>query len=140
IYFGRGAYGIQAAAKAYFDVDAKDLTIEQAAALTAILNNPTLFDPDADDGRNERLEARYQYVIKAMLENGAITQAEAAKAAEGLPEFPEIEKNQRYGGPKGFLLKMVESELRAVGFDSSQINGGGLNITTTFDERAQKAA
>ncbi|GAB3764922.1 transglycosylase domain-containing protein [Microlunatus parietis] len=140
IYFGRGAYGIQAAAKAFFDVDAEELTVPQAAALTAILNNPTVFDPDADDGHNPKLLERYRYVIQSMAETGAITPAEAAKHAKALPKFPEIEKNQRYGGPKGFLLKMVEAELLAAGFDSSTINGGGLKITTTFDKAAQNAA
>ena len=55
-------------------------------------------------------------------------------------EIPQDTANQRYGGPKGFLLKMVERELSAAGFDSSQISGGGLKVTTTFDQDAQAAA
>ena len=47
IYFGRGAYGIQAASKAYFDVDAEELTTPQAAVLASVINNPSLFDPGA---------------------------------------------------------------------------------------------
>ena len=49
IYFGRGAYGIQAASKAYFDIDAKDLTVPQAAVLASVVNNPSLFDPADED-------------------------------------------------------------------------------------------
>ena len=45
IYFGRGAYGVQAAAKAYFGVDAGDLTLKQSAVLASVLNNPSQFDP-----------------------------------------------------------------------------------------------
>ena len=45
IYFGRGAYGIQAAAQAYFGVDAKDLTVQQGAVLASVLNSPQNFDP-----------------------------------------------------------------------------------------------
>src|SRR5450756_1712799 len=45
IYFGRGAYGIQAAARAYFNVDAKDLNLQQSAVLASVLNNPSLYDP-----------------------------------------------------------------------------------------------
>ena len=75
-----------------------------------------------------------------MAEMGNITPVEEAAYAQKLPKFPKTPANQRYGGPKGFLLKMVERELGAAGFDSSQISGGGLKITTTFDEDAQQAA
>ena len=83
---------------------------------------------------------RYRYVINSMAETGAITPAQAAKYSAKLPKFPDVPINERYGGPKGFLLKMVERELGAAGFASSQISGGGLKITTTFDKDAQDAA
>ncbi|HEY5847833.1 MAG TPA: transglycosylase domain-containing protein [Microlunatus sp.] len=140
IYFGRGAYGIQAASQAYFDVNAEELTVPQAAVLASVLNNPALLDPGADDANVPRLKERYSYVLASMAETGAITPAQAASYARGLPAFPKIETNERYGGPKGFLLKMVERELVAAGFDESQIQGGGLKITTTFDKQAQNAA
>ncbi len=137
IYFGRGAYGIQAASKAYFNVDAKDLTTQQAAVLVSVINNPSLFDPGVSDDNIPRLQERYSYVLNSMAETGDITPAEAAQYAAELPKFPEVKINERYGGPKGFLLKMVQSELAAAGFDESQVNGGGLKITTTFDKAAQ---
>ena len=140
IYFGRGAYGIQAASQAYFDVNAEELTVPQAAVLASVLNNPALLDPGADDANVPRLKERYSYVLASMAETGAITPAQAASYGRGLPAFPKIETNERYGGPKGFLLKMVERELVAAGFDESQIQGGGLKITTTFDKQAQNAA
>jgi len=139
IYFGRGAYGIQAASRAYFNVDAKDLTLQQSAALGAILNNPSLYDPSDGDKNVARLTARYAYVLDGMVQMKTITQAEA-DAASALPVFPDVPKSSRYGGPKGFLLKMVEAELTADGFDAARISGGGLQVTTTFDEKAQAAA
>jgi membrane peptidoglycan carboxypeptidase len=51
IYFGRGAYGVQAAAKAYFDVEAKGLDLKQSAVLATVLNNPTKYDPATDQVR-----------------------------------------------------------------------------------------
>ena len=45
IYFGRGAYGVQAASEAYFDKDAKDLSLRESAVLASVINNPTHFDP-----------------------------------------------------------------------------------------------
>ena len=53
---------------------------------------------------------------------------------------PDVPANQRYGGPKGFLLKMVERELSTADIDASLVRGGGLKIVTTFDKDAQDAA
>ena len=60
IYFGRGAYGIQAASQAYFDVDAEELTVPQAAVLASVLNNPALLDPGADDGQRAAAQGALQ--------------------------------------------------------------------------------
>jgi membrane peptidoglycan carboxypeptidase len=139
IYFGRGAYGIQAAARAFFNVDAKDMSLQQSVVLAAVLNNPSLYDPSDGDKNVARLTNRYAYVLDGMVSMGTITQAQADAAAT-LPPFPDVPKSTRYGGPKGFLLKMVEAELTADGFDSAKISGGGLQVTTTFDEKAQAAA
>jgi membrane peptidoglycan carboxypeptidase len=139
IYFGHGAYGVQTASKEYFNIDAKKLSVPQAAFLATVVNNPTLYDPDDDDNR-ERILSRYRYVINSMAEMGDITPGQAAAYGKRLPKFAKTQANGRYGGPKGFLLKMVERELDAAGFDSSQISGGGLKITTTFDKDAQQAA
>jgi membrane peptidoglycan carboxypeptidase len=139
IYFGRGAYGIQAAARAYFNVDAKDLNLQQSAVLASVLNNPSLYDPSDGDKNVARLTSRYAYVLDGMVQMGTISQAQS-DAAKTLPVFPDIPKSSRYGGPKGFLLKMVEAELTADGFTAAEISGSGLQITTTFDEKAQAAA
>ncbi|MDN6799582.1 MAG: transglycosylase domain-containing protein, partial [Propionibacterium sp.] len=88
IYFGRGAYGIQAAAKSYFNVDASKLTVPQSAVLASILNNPTLFDPSGGAKARERLLNRYRYVLDGMLEAGNITQAEHDEYSRKLPAFP----------------------------------------------------
>jgi membrane peptidoglycan carboxypeptidase len=139
IYYGHGAYGVQAASKEYFNIDAKKLSVPQAAFLATVVNNPSLYDPrDEDD--HARILSRYRYVLHSMAEMGYISPVQEAKYAQKLPKFPKTPENQRYGGPKGFLLKMVERELEAAGFDSTQISGGGLKIITTFDENAQQAA
>lgn len=140
IYFGRGAYGIQAAAKSYFLKDSKDLTVGEAAALAAILNNPAGFNPSGGEEHRQRLLGRYQYVLDGMLEMGAISQAEHTATRPQLPEFPEVPVNNRYGGPKGFLIKMVEDELAAKGFSEGEIQGGGLKIVTTLSKPMQEAA
>lgn len=140
IYFGRGAYGIQAAAKSYFLKEAADLSVSEAAALAAILNNPAGFNPSGGPEKLDALQGRYEYVLDGLLEMGAITAAESDEAAKSLPEFPEVPVNDRYGGPKGFLIKMVEDELASEGFDPAQIAGGGWKITTTLDKNMQASA
>jgi len=139
IYFGHGAYGVQAASRAYFEVDAKRLTVPQAAFLASVINNPAALDP-ADEDNLPRLNERYSYVLRSMAETGAITPEQAAKYSAKLPKFPDVPINERYGGPKGFLLKMVERELATASIDASQVQGGGLKIVTTFDKKAQDAA
>ncbi|MCT1458009.1 transglycosylase domain-containing protein [Aestuariimicrobium sp. p3-SID1156] len=140
IYFGRGAYGLQAASRAYFLTDAKKLTLEQSAVLASVLNNPTMFDPSAGAKNEERLLNRYRYVLDGMLEMGTITQAQHGKAWKALPPFPEVPLNNRYAGPQGHLMAMVHEELLNQGFTDAQINGGGLRVTTTFDAMLQQHA
>lgn len=140
IYFGRGAYGIQAASQSYFLTNAKDLTVEQAAVLASVLNNPSLFDPSEGEKNAERLLDRYRYVLDGMLEMGHISKAQHDKAYQALPKFPEIPVNNRYAGPQGHLMVMVRDELLNRGFTDAQINGGGLQVTTTFDKKLQDQA
>ncbi len=139
IYFGHGAYGLQAASRTYFKVDADELTVPQAAVLSSVVNNPSYYDPADDDNRPQVLE-RYHYVLNSMAEMGYITPLQAAQYGSKLPKVIDIKVSDRYGGPKGFLLKMVERELGVAGFSSSQIRGGGLKVVTTFDKDAQNAA
>ena len=140
IYFGRGAYGIQAAAQAYFEKDAKDLTVREGAALAAVLNSPENYDPGDGKEAKERLFSRYKYVLGGMGDMGVLDTAAAEKAAEKLPKFPEVKVQDSLGGPKGFLLSLVKAELRKLEFSDAEIEGGGLRVTTTFSPKMQRAA
>ena len=116
IYFGRGAYGIQAAAQAYFDKDAKDLTVQEGAVLASVLNSPTAFDPaDGADAR-QRLLGRYQYVLDGMASHGQPRRRAAAeRLKQRLPKFPRIKSEDQYGGQRGHMLTLVKRELLAQG-------------------------
>ncbi|MFD1251229.1 transglycosylase domain-containing protein [Nocardioides ginsengisoli] len=141
IYFGRGAYGIQSAAQAYFGRDAKNLTLRQSVVLAAVLNNPTLYDPANGDAAKARLADRFDRIVKGMQSMKTITADEAAKALEqGLPKFPKIKQTTQYGGQRGHVLTMVRKELLRLGFSEQEINGGGLRVTTTFTRKAMNAA
>ena len=140
IYFGRGAYGIQAAAQAYFDKDAKDLTVREGAALASILNSPNNYDPANGKETKERLLGRYQYVIDGMVEMGELDADEGEKARQKLPKFPRVVDNDSLGGQRGYMLEMVKSELRGEGFGDAEIQGGGLRVTTTFTRKAMASS
>ncbi|RXW31376.1 transglycosylase domain-containing protein [Propioniciclava flava] len=141
VYFGRGAYGIQAASQAYFGVDAKDLNLAQSVALTAIINSPNNLDPGRGEAQRRDLLERYQYVLNQMVKLKYITDDQRAQIYTALPDFPALDSAEsRWGGHKGHLLKMVQDELKGAGFDDAQIQGGGLRITTTIDKTMQDAA
>ncbi|KAA1426747.1 transglycosylase domain-containing protein [Nocardioides antri] len=140
IYFGRGAYGVQAAAQAYFEVDAKDLNLKQSAVLAALLNDPNDLDPANGKAAKQALKGRYQYVIGEMIEMDEVDNGEGERAYKRLPDFPPVDTEDAYEGQTGHVLQMVKKELLRLGFTEQEINGGGLEVTTTFTEKAMDAA
>ncbi|PWN02709.1 penicillin-binding protein [Nocardioides silvaticus] len=140
IYFGRGAYGVQAAAQAYFKVDAKDLNLKQSAVLAAVLNDPNDLDPANGKAARSELKGRYQYVVNSMVEMDAISEDDGNRAYDKLPKFPEPDAEQAYEGQRGHVLQMVRKELLRLGFNEQEISGGGLEVTTTFTKKAMDAA
>jgi membrane peptidoglycan carboxypeptidase len=140
IYFGRGAYGVQAAAQAYFDKDVEDLSVREGAALAAILNSPENYDPADGKDAKQRLTGRYRYVLDGMADMGTLPAERAATAERRLPRFPEVQKADQYGGQRGYMMDMVKKELRAEGFSDAEIEGGGLRVTTTFRPKVMRAA
>ncbi len=77
VYFGSGAYGIEAASRRYFGRPAKNLTLYQAAMLAGLLRAPSRDNPHADP---ERAEARTALVLRAMVDSGVVTEAQAQAA------------------------------------------------------------
>jgi penicillin-binding protein 1A len=136
IYWGRGAYGIQAAAKTYFDVDASELTLNQAATLAGMIASPSNLDPAENP---DRVDGRRQVALTGMLEQGWIDQADHdAAVAEGVPEVTD-----RTGvelGPNAYYLDAVRRELARVDeFDEGELFRG-LRIYTHLAPTMQAAA
>ena len=135
-YYGRGAYGVQAAAQAYFHVPASDLTLSQAALLAAVMPAPSSWDPAIDRAQAEKQYAR---VLKAMVENGSITQEDADAAA--FPEVQQAQPGSDYSGTQGYLLDYVRKELNSQARIAHEvIDQAGLKVITTFDKSTQEAA
>ena len=134
IYFGRDSYGIQAAARAYFGKDAKDLTISEAAMIAGIIPSPNNWDPAVSP---DKAEARWKIVMNAMLEDGHITQAEFDAAQ--FPETKDYSRSAKYQGTNGYLLKMVEDEMAsdAIKIDKEALDRGGYKVVTTIQQPVQ---
>jgi membrane peptidoglycan carboxypeptidase len=130
IYYGRGAYGVQAAANAFFGIPASELNASQSAMLASVLNSPTHLSPDRSDASRAELLSRYKYVLDAMVTLKTLSPAAAAKIHDQLPPIKKLQTSNLYGGQKGFMLSMVKSALLKLGFDESQIEAGGLRVTT----------
>jgi penicillin-binding protein 1A len=134
IYFGQQAYGIEAAAHAYFGVKAKDLTLEQAALLAGLPQAPSGYDPLA---RPDAARARRAEVLQAMLQTGDITRAQYRKALHS----PLGLNPQRVPGLAGqtYLTDYITSQL-VQEYGAERVRRGGLRIYTTLDAKMQTAA
>ncbi|XCB31034.1 transglycosylase domain-containing protein [Arcanobacterium hippocoleae] len=137
IYFGRGAYGVEAAARAYFNIAAKDLTLPQAALLTAVIPAPSAWDPAVNP---QKAQQRYERVLKLMAEDEWISPAERDQAFAAFPQSVEPKSNNVFGGTNGYLLQTVKEELvNTAGFTAEEISTGGYKIVTTFNREKQQA-
>ena len=144
-YFGDGAYGISAAARHFFSVEASELTLAQAALLAGLVKNPTGYDPTSDP---DRALQRRNTVLDVMQANSEITQAEAAAAkAEPLNLNIQAFGNGCTTSMAAFSCDYVRRYLLAdpslgktVKERRQKLEAGGYVIHTTFDPRMQKAA
>ncbi len=147
IYFGNGAYGIEAAARVYFGADpnhagcgtrarpcAKELAAHEAALLAGVVANPSAFDPVAHADAAAR---RRNLVLRKMLEQGRITRTEYAEAIEqALPGDivpPTVDTKAPYF-TTWVSQKLVER------FGARRAFEGGLRVRTTLDLDLQAAA
>ncbi len=136
IYFGNNAYGIEMAARVYFDERARDLTLPQAALLAGIPANPSAYNPVAHP---QAARQRRDTVLALMFGQGLITRAqyEAAKAAP-LPS-PDDVGLPGTRGPAQYFAEYVKNQL-IPWYGSGKVLGGGLRITTSIDLELQKLA
>ncbi|HVM09936.1 MAG TPA: transglycosylase domain-containing protein [Acidimicrobiales bacterium] len=144
VYFGRGAYGVQAASRAYFAKDVGDLTLSQAAYLAGLIRSPNSASPD-DPKTRPVGQRRRDRALSAMREEGWITAAqERAAAAEAL-DTEVLAREQRepeiVGTDKGtsYFVEYVRAELvRRYGEDTTY--QGGLRVKTSLDLNLQAQA
>jgi membrane peptidoglycan carboxypeptidase len=139
IYFGRGAYGISAATKAYFNKPVEQLTVSEGALLAALIQRPSGLDPAVNP---EGSATRWNWVLDGMVTTGKLSASD--RAAQVFP--PTVPADQyraesQTTGPNGLIQREVTRELLDLfNIDERTLNTQGLQITTTIDPTMQKAA
>jgi membrane peptidoglycan carboxypeptidase len=140
IYYGRGAYGIQTASKAYFNKDVSQLSVGEGATLASIVNAPSLYDPALGDKQKANLANRVTYVLDGMVTEGWLSAADRAKVTGPADTVPPA-KNTAIAGPNGYIVDAVRKELAStLKLSDSDIDRGGLRVTTTINKADQDAA
>ncbi|MEU4497199.1 transglycosylase domain-containing protein [Streptomyces sp. NPDC023998] len=136
-YYGRNAYGIQAAAQAYYRKDAKDLNVAEGAYLAALLQAPSQYDWAVASPTGKKLVTeRWNYVLDNMVEEHWLD----ASVRSGL-KFPEPKTPKAAPGMEGqtgYLVDAANAELERQGISEEDIKAGGWTITLNIDEKRQK--
>ncbi|MFM9281964.1 transglycosylase domain-containing protein [Paenibacillus jiagnxiensis] len=137
VYYGHGAYGIEAAAQMYFGKSADKLSLAESALLAGIPKGPTYYSPY---NHMKNAKNRQKIVLDSMVETGSITAAEADAAYEQILAIkPESERRSVEAAPyfRDYIRKLAVEQL---GIDEKLLEHGGLSIYTTLDMRMQQAA
>ncbi|MGA5136450.1 transglycosylase domain-containing protein [Streptomyces azureus] len=137
-YFGRNAYGIQAAAQAYYGMDATDLDPARAAYLAALVNAPSQYDVVAHPENRKAAESRWNYVLDGMVKKGWLS--ESKRAGMKFPMPKESTLSTGMSGQRGYIVRTVKDYLTQNKIiDESRLDAGGYRITTTLQKPRQDA-
>ena len=132
IYFGRGAYGIEAAARAYFGISASQLSAAQGAALAAVIKAPSAYAPHLHPEANRQ---RQEYILRTMRENDMLDEeAYQTALAQDVTPIQQNAQETRYGWYVDAVLDEAESLLS---MQAETLLGGGYHIYTAFDPEQQ---
>ncbi|WP_190083606.1 transglycosylase domain-containing protein [Streptomyces longisporoflavus] len=133
-WFGRGAYGIEAAAHAYYGIPAKDLDASQGAALAALLKGAEQYDPAASRANHRRSVARWEWILDRQVKAGLMKPSVRA----GFTTYPEPHKESRatsLGGQTGYLVDVANKYIKQhTSLTDKDLALGGYKINTTFDK------
>ncbi|MET9665664.1 transglycosylase domain-containing protein [Streptomyces sp. NPDC006475] len=138
-YYGRNAYGIQAAAQAYYGVDASKLTVAQGAYLAALLQAPNQYDwAIASDTGKKLVTQRWNYVLNNMVEEGWLESPVRQGLKFPVPKPPKAAPGLEVG-QTGYLVDAAEAEMERMGISEEEIKAGGWTITLNIDRKRQQA-
>jgi penicillin-binding protein 1A len=139
VYFGQGAYGIEAAAQTFFGIPASELSILQSATLAGVLHAPELYDPI---DRPEDNRFRRDYALDQMVLYAGLDAERAAHMKEkpccGTIDAVDPDRIAAVGDAEYFVDHTRRYLFEQYG--SARVYGGGLQVTTTLDLALQRAA
>ncbi|MDL2206936.1 PBP1A family penicillin-binding protein, partial [Eubacteriales bacterium OttesenSCG-928-N13] len=135
VYFGAGAYGIQSAARTYFDIDTDRLTLAQGAALAAIIKSPSNYAPHLNP---EKTIERRKMVLSSMVENEFITQEQADMA--GATPLNLAKMGEDTASHPWYVDQAMTEAAGALQVDMDELLSGGYQIHTALDEQMQSSA
>ena len=133
-YFGRNTYGIQAAAQAYYGVDAWDLTTAQGAYLASLLNAPSAYDVLTHPENKSRAVARWNYVLDGMVKEHWLSRTVRAHTAFPTPRRAKAQSG--LSGQRGYVVQAVKDYLTSHHIIDERAHG--YRITTTLRRRQQE--
>ncbi|MGW7103793.1 transglycosylase domain-containing protein [Streptomyces sp. NPDC054838] len=137
-FYGRNAYGIQAAAQAFYGVDADKLTLAQGAYLAAVIQAPSQYDwATAGPNGKHLVTLRFNAVLDNMVEMGKLDPAKRKTIQFQEPIKPKPAPG--LDGQKGYLIEAANAELNRHNVTDAQINAGGWTITLNVDKKKQAA-
>ncbi|WP_329033229.1 penicillin-binding protein [Streptomyces sp. NBC_01725] len=137
-YFGRNAYGIQAAAHAYYGKDIQDVDTAEGAFLAALLNAPSAYDVAVHPENRAHAEGRWKYVLDGMVTEKWLSAADRAALTFPMPD--EAKPSTGLSGQRGYIVQAVEDYLtKNKIIDDSTLASGGYRITTTLQRPKQNA-
>ncbi|CAK7285009.1 penicillin-binding protein [Streptomyces misionensis JCM 4497] len=138
-WFGRGTYGIQRAAQAYYGKDVSELNVSEAAMLAGLLKGAGLFDPTLSKANHQRAEERWSWILDRMVKIHKLSPQERAKYTT----FPEpLKANPLYntGEQSDYLVELASQYAKkAAHLTDQQFDLGGYQIYTTFDRKRENA-
>ncbi|WP_435644703.1 transglycosylase domain-containing protein [Streptomyces sp. H49] len=138
-WFGRGTYGIQRAAQAYYGKDVSELNVSEAAMLAGLLKGAGLFDPTLSKANHQRAEERWSWILDRMVKIHKLSPQERAKYTT----FPEpLKSNPLYntGEQSDYLVELASQYAKkAAHLTDQQYDLGGYQIYTTFDRKRENA-
>nr|MBO2471970.1 penicillin-binding protein [Bacillota bacterium] len=137
IYLGPGVYGVEAAARYYFDKSVSDLTLSEAALIAGLVRNPGLYSPYRD---SEAAMRRRNTVLLRMEELGMITPEESAAARSEPINVVDPDSRPARNLAPAFVNYVVSQLLQLPGIDVNTIYTGGIHVYTTLDLDIQRAA
>ncbi|MFD9821459.1 transglycosylase domain-containing protein [Streptomyces violascens] len=136
-YYGRGAYGIQAAAQAYYGKDVSHLTLEEGTYLAALLQAPSQYDwQTAGPMGRQLVQGRWNKALDNMVEKKWLTAEERAKLKFTPPN--DAKPDAGMAGQTGYLVAAAKAEMKRNGVDPAVLDRGGWTITLNIDPAKQK--